>query len=57
MRTFRYLGSLINYSLRDDDDITAQIASATTAMGALKKCGGILTWTRITSTYSFELFQ
>ena len=35
-RTFRYLGSLINYSLRDDDDITARIASATAAMGALK---------------------
>jgi hypothetical protein len=37
MRTFRYLGSLINYSLRDDDDITARIASATAAMGALKE--------------------
>jgi hypothetical protein len=35
-RTFCYLGSLINYSLRDDDDITARIASATAAMGALK---------------------
>jgi len=36
-RTFCYLGSLINYSLCDDDDnITAQIASATAAMGALK---------------------
>jgi len=35
-RTFRYLGSLINDSLRDDDDITARIASATAAMGALK---------------------
>ena len=35
-RTFHYLGSLINYSLRDDDDITARIASATAAMGALK---------------------
>jgi len=35
-QTFRYLGSLINYSLRDDDDITARIASATAAMGALK---------------------
>ncbi len=35
-RTFCYLGSLINYSLRDDDDITAQIASAKAAMGALK---------------------
>ena len=37
MRTFRYLGSLINYSLRDNDDITARIASATAAMGALKE--------------------
>jgi len=36
-RTFRYLGSLINYSLRDDDDIMARIASATAAMGALKE--------------------
>jgi len=36
-RTLRYLGSLINYSLRDDDDITARIASATAAMGALKE--------------------
>ena len=35
--TFRYLGSLINYSLRDNDDITARIASATAAMGALKE--------------------
>jgi hypothetical protein len=35
-RTFRYLGSLINYSLRDDNDITARIASATAAMGVLK---------------------
>ncbi len=36
-KIFRYLGSLIHYSLRDDDDITARIASATTAMGALKE--------------------
>ncbi len=35
--TFQYLGSLINYSLRNDDDITAQIASATAVMGALKE--------------------
>ena len=34
--TFCYLGSLINYSLHDDNDITARIASATAAMGALK---------------------
>jgi hypothetical protein len=32
---FHYLGSLINYSLQDDDNITAQIASATAVMGAL----------------------
>ena len=36
-RTFHYLGSLINYSLHDDDDIMAQIASATVVMGALKE--------------------
>ena len=36
-RTFCYLGSLINYSLCDNDNITARIASATAAMGALKE--------------------
>jgi len=35
-RTFCYLGSLLNYSRRNDDNITAWIASATAAMGALK---------------------
>ncbi len=35
--TFRYLGSLISYSLRDDDDVTARIAAANAAMGALKE--------------------
>jgi len=30
-------GLFINYSLRDNDDITARIASATAAMGALKE--------------------
>ena len=35
-RTFRYPGSLINYSLRDDDKIPTQIVLATAAMGALK---------------------
>ena len=36
-RIFCYLGSLINYSLRNDDDnITERIASATAAIGALK---------------------
>ena len=34
--TFCYLGSLINYSRRNDDNITAWIASTTAAMGALK---------------------
>jgi hypothetical protein len=36
-RTFRYLGSLINYSLRNDDNIVARIASATAAKGASKE--------------------
>jgi hypothetical protein len=36
-RTFCYRGSLINCSLRNNKDITARIASATAAMGALKE--------------------
>ncbi len=36
MQTFRYLGLLISYNLRDDDDITARIAAANASMGALK---------------------
>ncbi len=36
-RMFCYLGPLINYSLRDNNNITARIASATTAIGALKE--------------------
>jgi hypothetical protein len=35
--TFCYLGSLINYSLCDDNDIMARIASATAATSALKE--------------------
>ena len=35
--TFRYLGSLISYNLRDDDDITAQLAAANASMGRLKE--------------------
>jgi len=35
--TFRYLGSLISSSLHDNNNITARIASATAAMGALKE--------------------
>ena len=35
--TFCYLGYLINYCLRDDDNIMARIASATAAMGTLKE--------------------
>jgi hypothetical protein len=36
-RMFRYLGCLINYSLRNDNNIVARIASATAAMGASKE--------------------
>ena len=36
-RTFRYLGSLITYNLRDDEDIKARIAAANASMGALKE--------------------
>ncbi len=35
--TFRYLGSLVNFSLRDNDDIKVRIAGAMAAMGALKE--------------------
>ena len=36
-RTFRYLGSLISYNLRDDDDITSRLAAANASMGRLKE--------------------
>jgi hypothetical protein len=36
-RTFKYLGSLISYNLRDDDDITARIAAVNASIGALKE--------------------
>ena len=36
-RTFKYLGSLISYNLRDDDDITSRLAAANASMGALKE--------------------
>ena len=36
-RTFQYLGSLITYNLRDDEDIKACIAAANASMGALKE--------------------
>jgi hypothetical protein len=36
-RTFRYLGSLICYNLRNDEDITAQLAAANASMGRLKE--------------------
>jgi hypothetical protein len=36
-RTFRYLGSLISYNLRDDDDITSRLAAANASMGKLKE--------------------
>ncbi len=35
-RTFRYLGSLISYNLRDDNDITSRLAAANASMGRLK---------------------
>jgi hypothetical protein len=35
-RTFRYLGLLISYNLRNDDYITARIAAANASTGALK---------------------
>ena len=36
-RTFRYLGSLICYNLRNDKDITARLAAANASMGRLKE--------------------
>jgi hypothetical protein len=36
-RSFWYLGSLISYNLCDDEDITAQVATTTASMGALKE--------------------
>ena len=35
--TFRFLGLLISYNLRDDDDITARITAANALMDALKE--------------------
>ncbi len=48
--TFHYLGSLINYSLCNEDNITARIASATAAMGVLKKI-----WHNPTSTFTTSI--
>jgi hypothetical protein len=36
-RTFRYLGSLISYNLRNNNDITPRLAAATASMGKLKE--------------------
>ena len=36
-RMFKYLGFLISYNLRDDENITARIAAANASMGALKE--------------------
>ena len=33
-RLFRYLGSMISFNLRDNEDITARVAAATASMGA-----------------------
>ncbi len=37
MQPFWYLGSLMSYNLRDNDDVTARVAAATASMGALKE--------------------
>ncbi len=37
MQTFQYLGLLITYNLRNNDDITARVATANASMGALKE--------------------
>ena len=37
MQLFWYLRSLISYNLREDNDVTAQIAATTASMGALKE--------------------
>jgi hypothetical protein len=36
-RSFKYLGSLISFNLRNDDDVAARIAAANASMGALKE--------------------
>ena len=36
-RTFGYLGSLISYNLRDDNDIASRLTSANTSMGKMKE--------------------
>ena len=36
-RTFRYLGLLISYNLRNDDNITSRLAAANASMGRLKE--------------------
>ena len=35
--TFQYLGLLISYNLRDDDNITARLAAANASMGRVKE--------------------
>jgi hypothetical protein len=37
MQTFQYLGLLISYNLRNNNDTTARIAAANASMGALKE--------------------
>jgi hypothetical protein len=36
-RLFKYLGSLISFSLYNNDDIAGRIAAANASMGALKE--------------------
>ena len=56
-RKFRYLGSLISYNLRDDEDIKARISQPQTHLWVhSKKYGAIPTSVPTTSTYCFESF-
>ncbi len=36
-RSFKYLGSLISFNLRDDDNVAARIAAANASRGVLKE--------------------
>jgi hypothetical protein len=56
-RMFKYLGFLISYNLRDDENITARIAAANASMGALKELCATPILTCTTNTSFFELFR
>ncbi len=48
LRTFKYLGSKISYSLQDNDDVEARIIAASQSMGTLKE----VWWNQHLDTYS-----